>query len=435
MGTGDLGLLIEQPRDPSEYCDHVPPVDLPSLFAMPEWETFSRQLGLRRYTVNQGPLGHPRVKLTQLGSNLDLGWLEVATKGISPTEGERGPGKSAGWAAWAPGLVEAISEAIGKHMNRPEARIQALYSDEERMRRHLQHGHQPYWKRCKACVEGRSRDRPHRRQLVPDTSVLAVDLAGPFKTSKDERLSKIRYALVGVFVIPDWPKLEQQERAKQSREDKPGEAERGEPPGDDGAGVWGPGEVLEPEAPAEEPEWCIPEEPEDSKVGEGRVTGKPPDEVAANLLRTLPARELTFTELLPSKQHGHVLLGIQRMEAQLRAMGFEVKRVHSDKGMEFQAGPVQRWATQRGIAWSTTGADDFRRNGRVEATIGRLKSLTTNTFAECWSSCIRLAVCLALGSGRSLEAGTRRNGGSHHQGNAPIWGKAVRQAKILEGKT
>ena len=65
------------------------------------------------------------------------------------------------------------------------------------------------------------------------------------------------------------------------------------------------------------------------------------------------------------------------MEAQLRAMGFEVKRVHSDKGMEFQAGPVQRWATQRGIAWSTTGADDFRRNGRVEATIGRLKSLTT----------------------------------------------------------
>ena len=42
--------------------------------------------------MNQGPLGHPRVKPTQLGTNLTLGWLEAATKWVSPMESETGPG-------------------------------------------------------------------------------------------------------------------------------------------------------------------------------------------------------------------------------------------------------------------------------------------------------------------------------------------------------
>ena len=124
-------------------------------------------------------------------------------------------------------------------------------------------------------------------------------------------------------------------------------------------------------------EWCVPDAPEEVADKEGKALERPPDEVTKNLLISLPTRELTFTELLPSKDCSHVLLGIQRMEAQLRSMGFEVKRIHSDKGMEFQASSVQRWSSQRGIAWSTTGADDFRRNGRVEAAIGRIKGLTT----------------------------------------------------------
>ena len=396
LRTGDLGALVEQPRDPKEYCTHVPASDLPSLFAMPEWESFARQLDIRRVTLNQGPLGHPRVKPTQLGTNLELGWLEVATKWVTTEESETGPGRSAEWAAWAPGLIEAIGEAIDKHLSRPEARIQALHGDEERMRRHIQNGHQPYWKRCRACVEGRSRDRPHRRQPVADTGALALDLAGPFKTGKDERLPKIRYALAGVFVVADLPKLEQQERERLAKEDKGqdpkqsrGErvvaeedaegdgrdTKRGHP--DDGAGVWTPEEVLGGEGLAEDLEWCVPDAPEEVADKEGKALERPPDEVTKNLLISLPTKELTFTELLPSKHCSHVLLGIQRMEAQLRSMGFEVKRIHSDKGMEFQASSVQRWSSQRGIAWSTTGADDFRRNGRVEAAIGRIKGLTT----------------------------------------------------------
>ena len=53
LQTGDLGALVEQPRDPSEYCRHVPASDLPSLFAMPEWEVFAQKLELKRYTINQ----------------------------------------------------------------------------------------------------------------------------------------------------------------------------------------------------------------------------------------------------------------------------------------------------------------------------------------------------------------------------------------------
>ena len=251
------------------------------------------------------------------------------------------------------------------------------------MRRHIQSGHQPYWKRCRACVEGRSRDRPHRRQPVADTGVLALDLAGPFKTGKDERLPKIRYALVGVFVVADLPKLEQQERERLAKEDKGQEAEPGEDVGDerghqdDGAGVWGPEEFLGGEGLAEELEWCVPDAPEEVADKERKALERPPDEVTKNLLISLPTKELTFTELLPSKHCSHVLLGVQRMEAQLRSMGFEIKRIHSDKGMEFQASPMQKWAAQRGITWSTTGADDFRQNVRVEAAIGRIKGLTT----------------------------------------------------------
>ena len=118
-------------------------------------------------------------------------------------------------------------DQVDKHLSQPEACVQALHGDEERMRRHIQNGHQPYWKRCRACVEGRSRDRPHRRQPVADTGVLALDLAGPFKTGKDERLPKIRYALVGVFVVANLPKLEQQERERLAKEDKGQEAEPG----------------------------------------------------------------------------------------------------------------------------------------------------------------------------------------------------------------
>ena len=92
LRTGDLGALVEQPRDLAEYCTHAPASDLPSLFAMPEWDSFARQLNLKRVTMNQGPLGHHMIKPTQLGSNLELGWLEAATKWVCPKSVKRGQG-------------------------------------------------------------------------------------------------------------------------------------------------------------------------------------------------------------------------------------------------------------------------------------------------------------------------------------------------------
>ena len=82
-------------------------------------------------------------------------------------------------------------------------------------------GHLPFWKRCKACLDGRARDRPHRRQGVVETSVLSFDLAGPFQVGKDEDMQPTRYALTAVFTVADPVKL--QELEDQAREVSPGE--------------------------------------------------------------------------------------------------------------------------------------------------------------------------------------------------------------------
>ena len=153
---------------------------------------------------------------------------------------------------WAPGLISAIATAVVEFSQRPEARVQALLSDADRMRQHILNGHLPYWKRCRACVEGRSRDRPHKRSAVADINVLSVDLAGPFRQGRDERLSKVRYALVAVLVIADLVRL-QASSSRQAGEVSGEKAVDDEEPVDDGAGV---GPVLEDllDEPANSPE-------------------------------------------------------------------------------------------------------------------------------------------------------------------------------------
>ena len=79
------------------------------------------------------------------------------------------------------------------------------------MKKHVRAGHLPFWKRCRACLEGRARDKPHRRQGVVETNVLAFDLAGPFQVGKDEEGQATRYALTAVLTIADLDKLQELE--------------------------------------------------------------------------------------------------------------------------------------------------------------------------------------------------------------------------------
>ena len=100
------------------------------------------------------------------------------------------------------------------------------------------------------------------------------------------------------------------------------------------------------------------------------------------LLQSLPTKELVFTEVLPNKSQGSVLEAIRGVVARIGGLGYKIHRVHSDKGREFMARSVQRWAATRGYYWSNTGADNWKSNGRVESCIGRLKGMTT-TLLSC----------------------------------------------------
>ena len=181
------------------------------------------------------------------------------------------------------------------------------------MKRHVAAGRLPFWKRCRACLQGRARDRMHRRQAVVETNVLSLDLAGPFGHGSDEDHKKARYALVAVLVIPDLEGLRRLE-------------ERCE----------GDGEVPVPEEGQESPEgldqdmfggaigdddWLVPEDDdvgddEDKKAKEVELDG-----VGEHLLTQLPTKELIFTEILGDKQAPTVLEAIRSVVALVFTQG------------------------------------------------------------------------------------------------------------------
>ena len=216
LGMGPLYGLVEQPRDAVEYRQIEDHRRCPCLLATKEWKDLQGYLGWSQVNLNQGPLGHARVKPTTIGTNLPLQWLTVATSGVQASW-TKDSEDSREWGAWAPGLVKSIIEALQESLDKDFQCVQikaVKHSDEEAMRRHLEQGHVPYWRRCRACVEGRSRDKRHCRGMIPDVNVLAIDLAGLFRSGYDERISKVKYMLQAVFVLPDLKTLKTRDQSQ-----------------------------------------------------------------------------------------------------------------------------------------------------------------------------------------------------------------------------
>ena len=379
LGLGVTANLAEHPRDPIEYRKDLSPEKLPALFKTPEWEAVKKALGLQLVPLNQGPLGHERVKPTHLCTNLNLAWLTPATAGVEDLNQSADTSRSSEWASWAPGLVGAISDALDEFFREKPPKVCSVATrDEERMRRHVRAGHLPYWKRCRACLEGRARDRPHMRQGVIETSVLSLDLAGPFRTGRDEDQQPTRYALTAVFTVADLNKLQElEDRTAKSDQNGAGTAEDGN---------LGPGEDKDGEdrfgAVTGDDEWLEGSDDDDGPAGPDDASKDLPlDGEGEYLLQNLPTKELVFTEVLPSKQQSTVLEAIRTTVARIAGLGYKICRIHNDKGREFMARSVQSWASARGYSWSNTGADNWKSNGRVESCIGRLKGMTTTLLA------------------------------------------------------
>ena len=77
---------------------------------------------------------------------------------------------------------------------------------------------------------------------------------------------------------------------------------------------------------------------------------------------------------MPTKSIPSVTEAVQEMYLALRADGYPVARMHTDKGREFQNHTLKKWCGNRDIWKTSTAGDNFKANGRVEVTIQKIKS-------------------------------------------------------------
>ncbi|CAJ1424780.1 unnamed protein product [Effrenium voratum] len=77
---------------------------------------------------------------------------------------------------------------------------------------------------------------------------------------------------------------------------------------------------------------------------------------------------------MPTKSIPSVMEAVQEMYLALRADGYPVARMHTDKGREFQNHTLKKWCGNRDIWKTSTAGDNFKANGRVEVTIQKIKS-------------------------------------------------------------
>ena len=84
---------------------------------------------------------------------------------------------------------------------------------------HQRNGHDPFDSRCKDCLLGRIKDRPHYRRMNDrEENTMAIDIAGRFKAGKGEEGGNYKYLLVATFKAAKWNWQETQDKADEEKQ-------------------------------------------------------------------------------------------------------------------------------------------------------------------------------------------------------------------------
>ena len=83
---------------------------------------------------------------------------------------------------------------------------------------------------------------------------------------------------------------------------------------------------------------------------------------------------------MPSKKAPVVLQTAIEMILRLRANGYPIHQVHTDRGREFR-GPFQKWMRSRGILVTQTSGADPQANGRAERAVQSIKQHVRRVLA------------------------------------------------------
>ena len=409
---------MEHPKDPETWASPAdlgfkpPPEGFASCWALDAIRDLAEQHNLFFWHLDQGPLGHERRKPTTILSSIPPppdAQVSGPGQGVKVPEVQlEGSWPSSQWAAWAPGLKAILKREILSAVDAwSSERCQAL-REQENFLRHVVQGHVDFRRDCAACLAGAARGARHNRRSVHDAWVLHVDLMGPFAEGMDEH-GKVRYALTGILTIPDFSRVA--DAVKESDEIAAGAESASVDDREVGLEVPGvPADVQEkfplsslgpipymPLCPIEENEFegyapsdnepcedvmAIKHDESDlpETEAEARAAARANDRwrVAASALqlRECPVLEIPMVRMLPDKSQQSVAQGLTAMFGQLRYEGFMVRRLHSDRGREFNNGVVQRLCRQRDLYQTFTQGDDPQQNGRVEGYHARLKAKT-----------------------------------------------------------
>ena len=373
QGAGDKwpDFIMEHPEDPNEYLKAggknsqwaLPELQsLVSLWAFPELQFLQKELGWYEWQFDQGPLGHPRRKPTRILASVPCPRELQHVRGPSVVSEEEkdhdGSGfRSSLWASWAPQLKEVIRNEV--EVSLAGHTLERLLKIDASFLEHLRRDHIPYRRDCRACLAGSFRGHIHRRVVAPDAWSLSLDVIGPARQGEDEVLKKVKYGLIGTLVVPDvLGKLLQPEEPPQD---------------DDGRGV---GDILE------DPLWDDGDlaDDEGESVSDVEKARREKEEakweamVAKEKVEEVTMVEVPFFTPLGSKSAPEVLAATKDILLQVRKLGLTVKRVHTDCGREFVNRGFRALCADRGLVRTTTGGDNYKSNGRVEALVGRAKN-------------------------------------------------------------
>ena len=397
-GLPDPGFALEQPEDPEVWaCNAVewsgdqavkleevrPESGFSSFWSTPEWESVAGAYSLHTVSFDQGPLLHCKRKPTTLGTNMRPAAELLDCRGPGTdcwNSQEHSISKSKVWSEWAPGLIASLGHMMVDWMQEGHKRANhALRKLDPSFIEHVRQQHVPYRRDCKFCVQGGSKQRQHRRVLTPQMWSLSVDTAGPFVAAQDEVTKKARYFVIGVLTVPKFVA----KAPDPPEEPAAPEAEAAEDPEEDEdiAGL------------LEAADWLAAEDAEPDRdkpaLGKEEEAGKEAWKKWMNLVegdqeawrkeaesQYLPKVEVVdwvFLEPVATKNTTDVLTAIGRMYASAKAEGFDVRRLHSDRGREFNNNQMRAWCARHGIHKTLAIPEEHQSNGRAEGAIMRAK--------------------------------------------------------------
>ena len=219
-------LLLEQPGDPARYRSHqdVHENGYFSFFRTQEWHDFAAKYGISLIHMDQHPMGHKKRKPTTVATNMEELFQLDGLRGEPDDEVQTSEAframtlpqriqESKTWSAWAPGLKEAIVEALNRHVQRLEGEGHQAQAQRptlkplnqvalEAWKQHFLHDHLPARRDCMHCVRAQGRSRPHRRVTHPDAFTLSIDLSGKLTEGRDQDTDRCRYIMVACYTFP-----------------------------------------------------------------------------------------------------------------------------------------------------------------------------------------------------------------------------------------